>query len=118
MSDDKLRGTGRTTAGILRTLAHALENPDRWVPFTDHSGKTNPIVFIPMFHCAADNLRLAIRVRKTADGVAVMSPIKELKARQHMRPRINADKNAASLSDSIAKTRQRLNEARSRRGKN
>jgi hypothetical protein len=35
---DPLRGTGRTTARILHAIAYALENPNKWVPFTDHAG--------------------------------------------------------------------------------
>lgn len=35
---EKLRNTGRTTALMLRAIAHALENPNRWTPFIDHSG--------------------------------------------------------------------------------
>ena len=38
MSTDKLRNTGRTTSGMLKAIAHALENPNQWTPFTDHSG--------------------------------------------------------------------------------
>ena len=34
--DDPLRGTGRTTARMLRAIAEALEHPNQWVPFRDH----------------------------------------------------------------------------------
>lgn len=37
---DPLRGTGRTTAMILHAIAYALENPNKRVPFTDHSTDT------------------------------------------------------------------------------
>lgn len=40
VTDDPMRGTGRTTAGMLRAIASALENPDQWVPFTDHASNT------------------------------------------------------------------------------
>ena len=38
---DKMRGSGRTTSGMLKAIAHALDNPGQWVPFTDHSGQSN-----------------------------------------------------------------------------
>lgn len=34
----QLRGSGRTTASMLRAIAHAIENPQQWVPWRDHAG--------------------------------------------------------------------------------
>lgn len=36
MADESMRGTGRTTAAILRAVADALDNPGLTVEFHDH----------------------------------------------------------------------------------
>ena len=37
-NDDPMRGTGRTTAGLLRVIAQAIESPGRTFVFADHAG--------------------------------------------------------------------------------
>jgi len=74
---DPLRGTGRTTAGILRTIAHALENPGKWVPFTDHSGCRSPKRDCHIIDIV-NRLKLQMSVRcHYLDGVSVKSTVDE-----------------------------------------
>jgi len=40
--DEPLRGTGRTSGGILQAIADALFAPGRWVEFKDHAGYSTP----------------------------------------------------------------------------
>jgi len=42
--DERLRGTGRTSGGILQTIADALFAPGRWIEFKDHSGRSAPVL--------------------------------------------------------------------------
>ena len=37
---DWLRGTGRTTAGVLEAIATALRQPGCWIAFEDHADNT------------------------------------------------------------------------------
>lgn len=43
IEDDPKRGTGRTTALMLKTIAAAIEHPGEWIEFVDHHPMTPAI---------------------------------------------------------------------------
>ena len=45
----EMRGNGKTSAGILRTIANALECPNHWFKFVDHEGVTYTKEFAESF---------------------------------------------------------------------
>lgn len=71
--DDPMRGTGRTTAGMLRAIAAALESPETWVTFKDHSGKC---IDSQILKDLIASLYLVIDVVPTADGISLRSRVR------------------------------------------
>jgi hypothetical protein len=83
-ADDPLRGSGRTTACILRTFAAALENPEKWVQFQDHASRSDSFESLQataseLSH-KADLYGLTLDVGLRRDHVAVRSPLQRIRA--------------------------------------
>jgi hypothetical protein len=76
---EQLRGSGRTTAGMLRAIAFALENPDQRVPYMDHSGATDPELFRKAFLDMFNRLGLKMCVVMNSSTVGVYSMLSELR---------------------------------------
>lgn len=85
--DDPMRGSGRTTACILRTFAAALEKPDKWVPFHDHVNRSTSFESLQAtaLECrdAAELLCLKLDVGVFRDHVAVRSPLEKIRAERY-----------------------------------
>lgn len=83
-ADDPLRGSGRTTACILRTFAAALEKPNKWVQFHDHAPRSGSFESLQAtaLECrdVAELLCLKLDVGIFRDHVAVRSPLEKIRA--------------------------------------
>lgn len=66
--DERLRGSGRTTAGILQAIADAIFAPGRWVEFQDHASIATPGLAAAVSRMATQlNLRIAVVYTRRAD---------------------------------------------------
>lgn len=72
--DDPLRGTGRTTADVLTTIAAALREPGRWILYYDHSGIKNAECYRAVIKKLVNALGLRIDVSVVGLNPVIRSP--------------------------------------------
>lgn len=61
-SSEAMRGTGRTTAAMLRCLAAAIDARGEWVPFVDHDVMTSTLAMDHARQLAAMSIALGVKV--------------------------------------------------------
>lgn len=77
---DPLRGSGRTTARILHTIAEALEHPYTWVTFEDHDAATTTDTWAwEAIATVSKVLSLTIDLRRSGGKVQICSPWSRIK---------------------------------------
>lgn len=83
-TEDQLRGTGRSIAGILRAIATALENPDQDIPFVDHAGMNanNLAGWVSVVRITASQVgvRMDVSASEARHCVLVKSPLARMVA--------------------------------------
>ena len=80
--DEPLRGTGQTTARMLRAMAAVLERPDEWVTFRDHFPSRDAVRVRAYATLLSDLVRrmcLTMDVEARRGWVRLRSPITRLR---------------------------------------